>query len=101
MIFLGSPTNPSYSITALGVSCKDSGMTELNDESECESAAPKIQLLVPNARYSGLIPQEISSNHPPGCFFHNGSTWVVLYWNNNKNGTCSECKSVCKGSMIK
>ena len=88
-------TSGGYSITSSGVSCRDKGMSELNDESECISAAPKIQNLVPNATYGGNLTM---ANRPPGCFYHSNE----LFWNKDKNGTtCYGCKSVCKGSMIK
>ena len=101
LIYLRSPTYAGYSITSNGVSCADEGMTGLNDEAECESAAPKIQSLVPNSVYYS---DDTWVNRPPGCFYHHGRTDGILYgkteiyWNRDENGkTCSSCISVCKG----
>ena len=96
MIFLGSLTSAGYSITSRGVSCKDKGMKELNNEAECESAAPKIQNIVPNSMYSGDVTMD---SRPPGCFYHPYAP-ITFHWNNDKNGnTCSSCISVCKGPI--
>ena len=72
-------------------------MIELNDEAECEAAAPKIQSLVPNSTYSGDLSM---SDRPPGCFYHPLAP-ITFHWNNDKAGkTCSSCISVCKGNQL-
>ena len=89
-ILLGSPTaTGGYTITSWGVSCADKGMMELNNVDECKSALPTIQDTISDASFSGAVD---ISNRPGGCYYK----WSV-FWNANKGGACSSCRSVCKG----
>ena len=90
LYLVGSPTaTVGYTVTPLGVSCADKGMVELDTEDECKSAIPTIQDTISDVGFGGDVDL---SNRPGGCYYK-----LSVFWNTNKGGACSSCRSVCKG----
>ena len=96
--FSGLHRDAGYSVTSVGVSCAEKRMAELDDETECKSAARKV---VPNSSYGFAHTMRA---RPPGCyyrdpFYHPYPGYIL--WNKYKNGkTCRSCISICKGEIF-
>ena len=65
---------------------------ELGSQTECEYAMPTIKTKIVDATFAGDID---SRARPGGCYYSQIASGV--FWNTNKGGACSTCRSVCKG----
>ena len=86
-----------YGVTAQGISCSDGGMVELDNSSECEAAIPDIRDGQQDTRWPRLVNFNGAwyfHGLPAGCDYTSNG----VFWNtNSKGGSCSSCRSVCKG----
>ena len=78
-------------MTDYGKHCVESGMEDLTDQAECESALSFAQLEFPNlAKFTG---PGFYSTYPKGCFVNAGS----MYFNTHDTGRVhSGYKCICK-----